>query len=145
MMTGKKFKKGHTTNVGKKNARKLNTNEQMKCVYESYCDHLSKGKVKKSWWFDDGSLTLTWETMEKYLANEPHNFDPLKKEVAVAKGMSYWENVVEEKAKGKNKDADTAALQMVMRNKYGWDKPGAEEDGDLEPYIKTLTRRWRGK
>ncbi len=144
-MTRKQFQKGHKTCVGKKNARKLKTDEQMTQVYKSYCEHLAAGKVKKSWYFDENNLTLTWETMEKYIANEPQNFDPQKKAVAVAKGMAYWESIVDGKAIGTHKEADTATLQMNMRNKYGWDKNSENTEEDVEPYLKILARKWRGK
>lgn len=144
-MALKPFKKGHKNNVGKKNARKLKTDEQMTTVYKSYCDHLAAGKVKKSWFFDENGLTLTWETMEKYIANEPHNFDPQKKAAAVAKGMAHWESVVDASAAGENQKANTATLQMLMRNKYGWDRSEDNSEENVEPYIKALARKWRGK
>lgn len=137
--------KGHQINKGKKNARKLKTDDQMQTVYKSYCDHLAAGKVKKSWYYDENGLTLTWETMEKYIQKEPNNFDPLKKATAFAKGMQHWERVLDKKADGQNKNADTATLQMLMRNKYGWDK---EEHGAKETYaplIKSLAKKWRGE
>ena len=137
--------KGNQHCKGKKNARKLKTPQLMEKVYKSYCDHLSDGKVKKSWYYDKNGLTLTWESMERYIANEPRNFDPQKKAVAFSKGMQYWEDVVNASAKGANKDANTATLQMLMRNKYGWDREenGAKETS--EPLIKALARKWREK
>lgn len=137
--------KGNKYSLGKKNARKLKTEEQMKKVYESYCDHLAKGKVKRSWYYDQDGLTLTWETMEKYINNEPSNFDPLKKEIAFSKGMQKWESVVEGSAEGTNKDANVATLQMLMRNKYGWDKEDAGQKETTQPLVKTLAQKWRGK
>lgn len=137
--------KGNLHCKGKKNARKLKTENQMNKVYKSYCDHLACGKVKKSWFYEDGELTLTWETMENYIAKEPRNFDPLKKDAAVAKGMSFWENVVDASAIGENKNANTATLQMLMRNKYGWDKDDPSEKETSAPMIKTLAKKWRGQ
>lgn len=137
--------KGNKYCAGHKNARKLKTPDQMQKVYKSYCDHLAAGKVKKSWFYDDGKLTLTWETMEKYIAEEPSNFPPEKKAVAFAKGMQYWEGVVDNKAFGANKEADTATLQMLMRNKYGWDKEESQGKESSEPLIKALAKKWRGQ
>jgi len=64
--------------------------------------------------------------MDKYLQNEVE-FDPLHKKIAEVKGFARWEKVVEDSATGKNKDANTASLQMLMRNKYGWDKTDGKE------------------
>lgn len=136
--------KGNKYSQGHKNARKLKTEDQMQKVYKHYCDHLAAGKVKKSWYYDDGELTLTHDSIENYIANEPSNFPPEKKAAAIAKGMQYWESVVDSKAFGTNKDADTATLQMLMRNKYGWDKEESQGKESTEPLIKALARKWRG-
>jgi len=135
--------KGHKLLVGKKNARKLKTPELMNEVYQSYCDHLAAGKVKKSWYYDEKGLTLTWETMEKYIANEPSNFDPQKKAVAFSKGYQKWEGVVGNSAEGSNKDANTATLQMLMRNKYGWDKENSGQKETSQPLIQKMAEMWR--
>lgn len=102
-------------------------------AYASYCEHLSKGKSKKSWYFDNEeypNCRCTWETMEKYI-KDTSEFDPLKKKFAESKGYAHWESVVEDSAIGKNTKANTATLQMLMRNKYGWDKQ-TNKDSDGE-------------
>lgn len=102
-------------------------------AYEQYCEHLAKGKSKKSWYFEHEQLTCTWETMEKYLEDE-REFDPIHKKISESKGYARWEQVVEDSAVGANKDANTASLQMVMRNKFGWDKErpsNSEHRGDI--------------
>lgn len=139
------FKEGHKINEGKKNARKLKSETIMEQVYRSYCEHLSLGFTKKSWHFDQFGITLTWETMEKYIAQEPHNFDPVKKEIAFAKGMHLWEKVLNDLADGTNTEANIAALQMLMRNKYGWDKEDPSGKENSRPIIKELAKRWRGQ
>ena len=63
-----------------------------------------------------------WETMESYIKNNPKEFSPIKVKLAKIKGFQLWEGVAESSANGTNKDASTPSLQMVMRNKYGWDK-----------------------
>jgi hypothetical protein len=82
--------------------------------------------------------------MEKYLSNDD-DFDPIHKEVAWCKGYQHWEEVVSQSAIGHNKDANTATLQMVMRNKYGWDREKDESKETTEPLIKSLAKKWRGK
>lgn len=129
---------------GNKHAQKLKTPELKKAAFDQYCEHLAKGKSKRSWCFVHPDLTLTWETMEKYIANDPE-FDPQKKKVAQIQGFYLWENIVEESAKGKQKDSNVPCLQMVMRNKFGWDKDTNQQKETSEPLVKRLAQKWRGK
>ncbi len=100
-------------------------------AYRDFCAHLSKGKSIKSWWYDDNKGNMcVWSTMLSYIKNNPSEFDPIKKEISEIKGFNHWESVVEASAEGSNKRANTASLQMVMRNKYGWDK---EQEGAQVP------------
>lgn len=126
------FVKGHKQNLkyldkmiaakmGNNNAKKLKTPELKKEAYRQYCEHLSKGKSKKSWCFEYEGIFLLWETMEKYIAEDPINFDPMKKRAAEIRGYNHWEDFTEECAKGQNKGV-VPALQMIMRNKFGWDR-----------------------
>lgn len=103
-------------------AKKLVNDELKRKVFQSYLDHMAKGKSKKSWWYEDDEITLTWQTMDAYIKNESDVFDPIQIECARSKGYNLWEQVVEDSAKGINKDANTASLQMLMRNKFQWDK-----------------------
>ena len=125
---------------GNTHAKKLSTKELKEEAFRSYLEHLGKGKSKKSWWFEHEDLTLTWQTMDTYIKNETDVFNPLKIEIAKSKGYNHWEQVAEESAKGINKDANTASLQMVMRNKFGWDK----EDHNNKQSNETLVEKFLG-
>lgn len=127
---------------GNQNSKKLTTDELKKAAYDQYCAHLAKGKSKRSWCFEHPDLTLTWQTMEKYIAEEWADFNPIQMEVAQCKGYFHWENVVEDSAKGVNKDANTASLQMVMRNKFGWDKEN-HVSHSVEPEVRQLLKKWK--
>ena len=107
---------------GNKYAKKLDTPELRQYAYKSYCDHLSKGKDKKSWNLKK-PVTLTWETMEKYIRDDPVEFDQIYTQIAESEGLKVWEQVVEDIASGKQKEGNVAALQMKMRCKFGWDRP----------------------
>jgi hypothetical protein len=106
---------------GNKNALKLKTPDLKAEAYKQYCAHLAKGKSKKSWYFEHPDLELTAETMDKYIAENPIDFRPITKQIAEIKGFAHWEEIVEQSARGEN-EANTASLQMLMRNKYKWDK-----------------------
>jgi hypothetical protein len=105
-----------------KYAKKLSTEELKRQAFDSYLAHLGKGKSKKSWWFEHPELNLTWETMDKYIREEPQVFDSVKIQQAKSKGYQIWEQHAEDSATGENPKANTASLQMVMRNKFRWDK-----------------------
>lgn len=107
--------------INNKNGTALKDPDMRKRAYKSFCDHRAKGKAVKSWFFEEDNCSCTWETLYKYIKDDVE-FDPLQLKAAEAKGYNYWESVVEASAVGTNKEANTASLQMLMRNKYGWDK-----------------------
>lgn len=128
---------------GNQNGVKLKDPELRQIAYTKYCEWLAKGKSKKSFTFVEGEFMCHWQTIESYLKNAPAEFDPLKKEVAFAQGYAYWESVTDDTAIGKNKDASVPALNMTMRNKYGWDTAEAstaqeESRSDLKDYSKAM-------
>ena len=122
----------------------LKTFELKQMAYKQYCKHIADGLVKKSWYFDHPELKLTWNSMERYIA-EDSDLDPQEKEIAFSKGYQKWEKVVGDSAAGDNKNANTATLQMLMRNKYGWDKDSYGQKDSNEPLLKKMARRWREK
>jgi hypothetical protein len=106
----------------------LKTPEIRQKAYKLFCEHLANGYSVKSWWYEDNEgNACTWETMISYLQKFPDEFSPIQKKIAETKGYMFWENTVKDSATGKNKDASTASLQMVMRNKYGWDKDESKQ------------------
>lgn len=109
--------------LGNKFRQVLKTEELRKEAYRQYCNHLAQGYHQDSWYFEHPELTLCSESMEKYIKEYPQELAPINKRVAKAKGLKIWEKVVEDSAKGDNEKANTASLQMLMRNKFGWDKP----------------------
>ena len=46
--------------IGNKNGIKLKDPDIRRIAYQSYCDHLAKGKSKRSWYFEHPELTCTW-------------------------------------------------------------------------------------
>lgn len=112
---------------GNKHGVKLKSPDIRQIAYKSFCDHLAKGKAADSWYFEHEELTCTYRTFMKYLKDEAE-FPPIKKDVAWNKGYQHWEGIVQASADGTNKKANTATLQMVMRNKFGWDRDNKKED-----------------
>jgi hypothetical protein len=108
---------------GNQYAKKLTTPELRKAAYDSYCAHFADGQSRDTWCFEHPDLDLTAKTMDKYIRENPLEFPPSQLEKAHAKGQLIWERVVQESANGKNRKANTASLQMWMRNRFKWDRP----------------------
>lgn len=116
------FRTGHQNQICLKDP------EVRQKAFLSFLDHLSKGKSIQAWYYDEDNNLCCGETMQSYIQKNPHEFDPYKVKIAIAKGRNKWESVVEASAEGTNEKANTASLQMVMRNKYGWDAKDREEN-----------------
>lgn len=114
--------------IGNKHAVKLTNPELKKQAYDQYCAHIASGQPHKAWCFEHPDITLTARTMEKYMKEEPDVFPPIHKEVAESKSLKYWFNVLADSATGKNRRANTASLQIIMRNKFGWDTAEKAKD-----------------
>lgn len=123
----------HQFQVGNKLQEKLTTPELRQKVFEHYLRHIEKGKDKKRWYYDEDGITLIYESLTYYFERYPEEFDSDKRGMAENKGFQIWEEVCEQTAKGKDKEASIPALNMVMRNKYGWDK---EDKSDKKDEIK---------
>lgn len=108
---------------------KLKDKEVRQEAYRQYCAHLAKGKSKRSFVFEHPELTCHWQTIESYM-KDTEEFNPIQKEVALCKGYAHWEQVVEDSATGVNEKANTASLQMKMRNQFNWDKDNKNSKND---------------
>lgn len=125
---------------GNQHALKLKTPELRQAAYKQYCDHLSLGKSKESWYFEHPELSITAKGLERYL-KDTDEFPPIKKEIAEAKGFAKWEQVLEDSATGKDHGkTNTTSLLTILRNKYGFDR-----DKDPHHEKKQETEQAMGK
>jgi hypothetical protein len=123
---------------GNNNRLALKDPEIRQKAYKLFCDHLAKGSSIKSWWYeDDLGNACTWETMLSYIKDNPLEFDSIHKQIAESKGFAYWESVVAASAVGTNEKANTASLQMIMRNKFGWDKEAKQDNQNQNRALAT--------
>lgn len=122
-----KRKENPTPMKGNKYGLKLKDPDVRQEAYEAYCAWLARGKTHKSFTFVKDNLSCTSETIKKYIKDNPSEFDPIKEKIAYSKGLELWEEFCEKSAQKKEKH-DTASLNMIMRNKYGWDKRDEEEE-----------------
>ena len=116
------FEEGHQINV------KLKTDELKREAYRQYCKHIASGYPKKAWCMRHPDITLTWETMEKYIKEDPSIFDPIHKNAAQADSLRLAFEHLWDSARGKNKDANVAALQIILRNMHAWDAKDLRSD-----------------
>ncbi len=120
---------GSKRNKNASKVTKLKEYDLVEKAYDSFCEHLEEGYVKDSWCFEDkdNDFAVTFETFETYLEKYPIDFPPIKAKVARNKGYKKWEGVCMDSGNGTNPKASTASLQMIMRNKFGWDTDKKEQ------------------
>lgn len=131
------------TMLGNQNRVSIKDPEARQRAYKAYCDWLEKGKTKKSFTYEEGDLMCVWQTIENWMKHDNYKseFDPIKKEIAYAKGCSKWEGIVDETGEGKNTRASIPTLNMIMRNKFKWDtleqiNDPAEKTADLNRFVE---------
>lgn len=112
---------------GNKNGLKLKSPDIRQLAYKEYCAHIAQGLSKECFTFKHEGLTCTFRTLERYIAENPVEFPPIHKEIAECESLKSWEMTAHDMAKGKIRNCQPAVLQMIMRNKFGWDRDDAEE------------------
>lgn len=125
--------------LGNNFKKKLKTKESKEKVYLNYCNWIASGKSHKSWYYDQDGLTLTWKTIESYI-KEDEDLDPIHKELAIAKSFAVWEQRGEDMVLGIIKNCQPAIYQMIMRNKFGWDKNTEQKEDSRAIFNQTLTK-----
>lgn len=128
---------------GNKHGIKLKDPNIRQEAFLQYCEWIADGKPRKAWCFEHPKYSCTWETMEKYVEQNPDEFAPIKKKIAHCKGYAKWFDKGERMAEGQKKDGNPAIYQMIMRNMYDWDKQSSDKDESQEPMVKKLANLWR--
>lgn len=116
---------------GNKWAVKLKEPAVRQKAFQEMCDWVANGKSYKSFVFYHGDIKMTGEGIEEMSRRHPEEFDSQEKEVAHALAYQYWERILEDTATGRNPHGNTATLQMVFRNKFGWDR----RDGTVQSEV----------
>ena|SRR5215469_8368200 len=113
--------------VGNTNNLKLKTEDVQKAAYMAYCQWIAAGRGKQGFVFDfeteDGQKGfVTYQTVEKCLKDQRFDLDPSHMERAQNFSYQVWENTGIEMMQGKVDKCQPAIYQMMMRNKFSWDK-----------------------
>lgn len=111
--------------IGNKNGIKLKEPDHRQMAYQQYCAHLAAGYSKRSWCYrhpTDLTKSLTYETMEKYVKENPIEFDTILMEMSISDGMKWFEDEGRKLMQGRYKNGSPEVWKTCMRNKYSWDK-----------------------
>jgi hypothetical protein len=115
---------------GNQLAKKLTTSELKEEAYRQYCEHVAEGWPKESWYFEHPDLTLTWQTMETYIKNEPDVFKSNLMNLAKAKRYRHWFGEGKTLMKGGYAHGSPVVWQTIMRNMFKeqkWDVKELEQ------------------
>jgi len=113
---------------GNKNAVKLTTPELKREAYRQYCQHLIEGWPKEAWCFEHPDMSLTWETIEKYIEEgDETDFPPILMKMAKAKRYKYWFGEGKTLMKGGYQNGSPVVWQTIMRNMFKEQKWDAKE------------------
>lgn len=113
---------------GNTNYLKLKKEDQQQAAYDAYCNWIASGRGIRGFVFEckdeetDKIITITWQTVENYIKAKRFEFDPTKKEKAENLSYQVWEHMGVDMMNGKVPKCQPAIYQMMMRNKFGWDK-----------------------
>lgn len=112
---------------GNLNAVKIKDADVQRIAYENYCEWIASGKGQRGWVFDYKNEAgedkfILWQTMERYIELFPSVCPPENKIRAENLGYQSWEQRGTDMMVGKIEKCQPAIYQMMMRNKYSWDK-----------------------
>lgn len=118
------FRKGHKVNEGKKNACKFTKLKELGLLeeaYKSYCEHVAAGNSSWSWYFEHPKIKVAHESFESYFEKFPEEFEEVERKIAWSKGFRQWEQKLYKDAYTPSKETNPAIMQIIFRNRYGWD------------------------
>lgn len=121
---------------GNKNGTKLKDAEIRQEAYRQFCDHLAEGYPKEAFFFDHPTHSVCWRTMDRYIEENPTEFQAILKEKAMAARYKHWFSEGKSLMKGGYQYGSPLVWQIIMRNMFkdvGWDQesvvkqPGASQ------------------
>lgn len=123
-------------------SKRFTTSEDRQEAYLALCEHIRKGQPVDSFHFAKDGKKLSGPRILDWVDERPHEFEYELFQANFAEGYAHWLNIVDSSALGKNQYANTASIQMRMRNTYGWEKKDKqEEDKRAELVIQKMVYR----
>lgn len=120
--------KGHP---GNKYGTKLKDPEVRQEAYRQYCAHIGSGMPKQSFVFKHPDHSVTWETLDRYIAENPAEFPPILMEAAKAERYDHWFREGVALVRGQHKGGSPVVWQTIMRNMFrnlNWDREEIAEN-----------------
>lgn len=99
--------------------------ELRKQAFEEYCQHLEEGFPSYSFYFHTNGLSVSHETIEKYIKEAPADFELGRLEKAKSRKHQYWMNEGKKLMKGEYKGGNGNVWNILTRNicrDAGWDQ-----------------------
>jgi len=135
--------KGHP---GNNHGLKLKDPDVRQEAFRQYCEHIASGMPKEAFFFEHPKHSVTWETMDKYIAENPSEFPPVLMQKARAARYQYWMNEGKTLMKGGYKGGSPVVWQTCMRNIFkdvGWDREQITQDN--RTHVERLAGRIRAE
>lgn len=154
-LKGRKLSQAHritlsSAKLGNKNAVKLHTSELKQEAYRQYCKHLEDGNPKEAFCYDDPNdpdLFITFQTMDKYIKEDPVEFPPIKMERALNKRYQHWFNEGKTIMKGGYPGGSPVVWQTIMRNIFKdqkWDAKDPEQPQTASEPTRVIIAQLKG-
>lgn len=115
---------------GNKNGVKLKDPKIRQEAYRQYCAHIATGYPKEAFVFDHPTATVIWETLDKYIKDDPVEFNPVLMKAARSKRFKYWIDEGKKVLDGTYNRGSPVVWQTIMRNIFrdiGWDQDKVNE------------------
>jgi hypothetical protein len=131
--------------LGNKRATKLKDAKVRQEAFQQYCEHLSKGYPKEAFFFDHPTHSVSWETMDRYIRENPGEFPPILMQKAKSARYKLWFTEGWALMRGKHKGSPVV-WQTIMRNLFkdiGWDREQVNESS--KTYVEQLARAIRNE
>ena len=114
-------------------------------AYKQYCDHIASGFPKEAFFFDHPTHSVCWRTMDRYIAENPAEFQPILMQKAQAARYKHWLTEGQTLMTGGYKGGSPVVWQTIMRNIFkdvGWDREQISEDN--KSHVQRLAESIRG-
>lgn len=112
---------------GNTNRLKIKSEALQQAAYTAYCAWLSMGRDKRGFVFDYEDEAgkqgcVTQQTIENYIKSQRFDLDSSQMDRAESLSYQVWEAAGIQMMKGEIEKCQPAIYQMMMRNKFGWDR-----------------------
>ena len=130
-----------STMKGNQNGTKLKSPDVRQEAYKQYCAHIASGYPKEAFCFEHPELDVTWETLDKYIEDNPSEFPPSLMKKARAKRYSTLFGEGMKLMKGGYPGGSPVVWQTIMRNIFKaekWDVKDLEESNVPSQTVKVM-------